>query len=150
MRTIACFEAVKGVLVLAGATGLLALMHRDFYALAMTLIEHTHLNPAAKYPKIFLDAAAKLHDSRLVWLAVGAAVYSIVRFTEAYGLFFERTWAEVLAAASGAIYVPFEVLGIIRAPTWHASVLLALNLAVVAVMVRALQQRRAELDADAP
>lgn len=150
IRAVAFFEAFKGALVLAGATGLLSLLHRDVYAIAAALIEHSHLNPAARYPQIFLDAAANLQDSRLVLLAVGAAAYSVVRFIEAYGLFFGRAWAEVLAAASGAIYVPIEVMGIIKKPSWHGGVLLALNIFVVAIVVRALQQRRTRVAGNAP
>jgi len=143
IRAVAYFEALKGALVLIAATGLLSLVHTDLSALAAALIEHTRLNPASKFPEIFLDAATKLQDSRLRMLAAGAAAYSTIRFIEAYGLFFERAWAEVLAAASGAIYVPFEVLGLIKKLTWHGGVLLALNIAVVAVMVHALLDRRA-------
>ena len=142
IRAVAYFEAAKGVVVLLAATGLLSLIHRDLQAAAAVFIEHSHLNPAAKYPQIFLDAASKLNDSRLLLLAAGAATYALVRLVEAYGLFFERAWAEVLAAASGAIYVPFEILALVRKPTWHAGVLFAVNVAIVAVMVRALVRRR--------
>jgi uncharacterized membrane protein (DUF2068 family) len=78
----------------------------------------------------------------LVWLAIGAGAYALVRFVEAYGLYGEKAWAEVLAAVSGAIYVPFELAELLRRPTWHGAVLLALNLSVVALMVGALLQRR--------
>jgi len=142
IRAVAFFEALKGVAVLLAGSGLLSLVHRDIYAFAATLIEHAHLNPASRYPQIFLDAASKLSDTRLLLLAVGAAVYSLVRLIEAYGLFFERSWAEVLAAFSGAIYVPFEIYELVRRPTWHGAALLILNVAVVAIMVRALGQRR--------
>ena len=108
LRLVAAFEAFKGLLVLAGASGLLSLMHRDVYALASQPIEHTHLNPASRYPQIFLYAADNLHDSPLLLLALGATAYSGIRLTEAYGLFKQRAWAEVLAALSGAIYLPFE------------------------------------------
>lgn len=142
IRAVACFEALKGALVLLAATGVLSFMHGDLYRAAAALIAHAHLNPAAKYPQIFLDAAARLQDSHLLLLAAGAALYSLVRFVEAWGLFFERAWAEVLAAASGGIYVPLELAELARRPTWHGAVLLVLNLAVVAVMVRALYKRR--------
>lgn len=145
IKAIAFFEALKGAVVLLAATGLLSLLHRDVYEIAVRLVEHAHLNPAAKYPQIFLDAAAKLEDSRLLLLATGAAAYSLVRFVEAWGLFRERAWAEVLAAGSGAIYVPFEVLEIQRHVTWHGVLLLALNLVVVAFMVHALMRRRRAL-----
>jgi uncharacterized membrane protein (DUF2068 family) len=142
IRAVAYFEALKGAVVLLAATGLLSLVHRDLYAVAAALIEHAHLNPASKYPQIFLDAASRWQDSRLLLLAAGASVYSFVRFIEAYGLFLERAWAEILAALSGAIYVPFEVIELARNPTWHGGVLLVLNVAVIAIMVRALVERR--------
>jgi uncharacterized membrane protein (DUF2068 family) len=143
IRVVAYFEALKGAVVLLAATGLLSLVHRDLYAVAAALVEHAHLNPASRYPQIFLDAAAKLQDTRLLLLAAGAAMYSLIRFAEAYGLFFERAWAEVLAAVSGGIYVPFEVMGLVHKPTWHGAALLVINVVVVGIMVRALMLRRA-------
>lgn len=151
IRLIALLEASKGLIVLLAATGLLSLVHSDLHAIAARLIEHTHLNPASKYPHIFLDAASHLQNARLLLLASGAALYSAIRFIEAYGLFYERTWAEILAAGSGAIYVPFELVELVLRPTWYGSVILLLNLAVVAVMLRALLSRRPpESGSDAP
>ncbi|TCJ12817.1 DUF2127 domain-containing protein [Parasulfuritortus cantonensis] len=139
---VALVEGVKGAVVLLAATGLLSLIHRNVFALASALIEHLHLNPAAKYPRIFLDAASHLHETRLLLLAAGAAAYATVRFIEAYGLFRDRKWAEVLAASSGAIYVPFELIELLRRPSWHGMIILLVNLVVVGIMVRALRQRR--------
>jgi uncharacterized membrane protein (DUF2068 family) len=143
IRSVAFFEAFKGAVVLLAASGLLSLLHKDVHAIAAAFIEHLHLNPASRYPQIILDATRNLHDSRLVMLAAGAGTYACVRFVEAYGLHAEKAWAEVLAAASGAIYVPFELLGLFRRPTWHGIAFLAINVFVVALMVGALLQRRA-------
>lgn len=142
IRTVALFEAFKGAVVLMAASGLLSLIHHDVHAAAAKLIEHMHLNPAARYPQIFIDATSNVHDSRLMLLAGGAGAYALVRFVEAYGLYGEKAWAEVLAAVSGAIYVPFEIAGLLRRPTWHGALLLGVNLFVVALMVWALLQRR--------
>jgi uncharacterized membrane protein (DUF2068 family) len=142
IRAVAILEAAKGVLVLLAASGLLSLLHRDVYAIAATLIEHAHLNPASKYPQIFLDAAAHVGDGKLLALAAGAAAYAALRLVEAWGLYFERPWAEWLAALSGALYVPFELTALVRKPTWHGAALLLVNLAVVAVMLRAVWRRR--------
>jgi uncharacterized membrane protein (DUF2068 family) len=142
IRLVAFFEAIKGAAVLLAATGVLALIHQDLGAMAASLVQHTHLNPASKYPRIFLDAVANLQHTRLVWLALGAAAYSTVRFVEAYGLFRRRPWAEWLAALSGGVYIPFEVAGVIHERTVLSAVLLIANVAVVAVMVRALIARR--------
>jgi uncharacterized membrane protein (DUF2068 family) len=142
VRVVAFVEALKGVVVLLAATGLLMLVHEDLNDLAARLVQHTHLNPASKYPHIFLDAVSHLQESRLVWLAIGAAAYAAVRLIEAYGLFWERAWAEWLAALSGGLYVPVEVVEVIRKPSALGYAVLAVNLLVVAVMISALIQRR--------
>lgn len=142
IRAIAAFEGIKGFLAVCAASGLLLLVHEDLHVLAVSLVEHAHLNPAAKYPRIFVDAAAHLQDSRLALLALGAGAYSLLRFVEAYGLYRERTWAELLAAASGAIYVPFEVAELVHRPGFLSVAMLTVNLVIVAIMVRALRQRR--------
>lgn len=142
IRAVAYFEAFKGIVVFVAATGFLSLIRADVPEVAAILVAHAHLDPASKYPQIFLDAASHLQDSRLLLLAAGAGAYSLLRAIEAYGLFLERTWAEVLAATSGAIYVPFELVDLIRRPTWHSLVILFLNVLVVAIMVSALVRRR--------
>ncbi len=142
IRVIAYFEAFKGTLVLLSASGLLELMHKDLGKLAATLVRHAHLNPASHYPRIFIDAAANLQQSNLIWLALGAAAYSLIRLAEAYGLYSERAWAEWLAALSGAIYLPFEFVELIHKHNLLSALALAVNAAVVAVMVWALYARR--------
>jgi len=144
IRAIALVEASKGLLVLLVATGVLSLIHRqDLYDVAVQLVRHSHLNPASHYPQIFLDAMAKVQDGgHVLWLAAGSAAYSAARLAEAYGLLRERAWAEWLAAASGAIYVPFDLLHLVRRPSMVGLVVVLVNLAVVGVMVLALLQRR--------
>lgn len=138
LKVIAAFEALKGLVALAAASGVLLLVHRDLHQLALHLVEHTHLNPAAKYPSIFIEAASRLQDSNVAFIAAGSAAYSIVRFVESYGLFRGAAWAEAFAALSGAVYVPFELAAIVRKPNWLGFVILVVNLAVVAVVVVAL------------
>jgi len=113
-------------------------------------LDHLHLDPASHYPGIFIAAMTRLGDARLTPLALGAAAYCAVRWIEAYGLWFERAWAEGLAALSGAIYVPFEVRGILHGHGWSAAVALAINIAVVGIMVNALLRRRARRASGSP
>src|SRR5262245_34773755 len=108
MRMVALLEAVKGAVVLLAGLGLLALIHRDVEAIAERLVELSHLDPASKYPRIFIDAASKVTDGRLWFLAAAAGAYSIVRLVEAWGLWYERRWAEWLALVAGGLYIPVE------------------------------------------
>ena len=142
MRTIAVFEGAKGAIVLFAGLGFLTLLHRDLQSIAEQAVEHLHLNPASRYPQIFIDAAARTSDTRLVLIAVGAATYSVVRLVEAYGLWFQRRWAEWFAAAAGAIYVPFEIYELVHDGGWGPVVALLINLAIIGVMVYALFKKK--------
>jgi uncharacterized membrane protein (DUF2068 family) len=142
VRIIALIEAAKGFIVLLAATGILAFIHADWNDLAARLVRLSHLNPASKYPHIFLDAVSHLQQPRLLWLAAGAAAYSILRFVEAYGLFRERAWAEWLALIASGLFIPAEVNEVIRRPSVLSYAVLVVNLAIIAVMAHALWQRR--------
>ena len=142
VRTVAAFEAFKGAVVLVTATGLLTLVHKDLNDLAERFVRHTHLNPASKYPHIFLDAVARFNEPRLLWLAAGAAAYAALRLLEAWGLYRGRAWAEWLAALSGAWYIPAEFIHLLHRRSAVSLGILVVNVAVVAVMVWALVQRR--------
>lgn len=140
-RGVAVFEALKGVVVLLVAGDLLRHGPAFVANLATELVAHTHLNPASKYPHIFLDAAHAVNRADLRWLAAGAAVYGALRLAEGYGLFTHKRWAEWLAAVSGAVYVPVEAYGLVRQPSLLGAALFVLNLAVVAFMVQTLRRR---------
>jgi uncharacterized membrane protein (DUF2068 family) len=145
VRTVAVFEASKGALVLVAGCGLLRFLHRDVRSVAEELVEHLHLNPAKRAPHVFLDAVDRLPDVRLSVLALFAFAYAVMRFVEAYGLWRVRRWAEWVAVASGAIYLPFEVYELARGVTWLRLATFAINLAIVAMMAYAIRAERADL-----
>jgi len=131
IRAIALFEGVKGSVVLLAGSGLLLLVNRDVQAIAERIVRHLHLDPARRFPGIFLRVASQSTPDRLKLLAVGAFLYSVMRFVEAYGLWNARRWAEWFAAATGVIYMPFEAFALHRHPGPEPLFALLLNLAVV-------------------
>jgi uncharacterized membrane protein (DUF2068 family) len=139
VRAIAVFEAAKGALVLVAGFGLLSAIHRDVEDIGERIVEHFHLDPASRYPRIFIDAAS-IAGSHLRLIAAGAALYSLIRFIEAYGLWRQRHWAEWLAAGSAAVYIPVELIELGRHPGWITIGALVLNVAVLVFMVRALRR----------
>ena len=141
LRTIAGYEAAKGAIVLLAGLGLLGLIHRDVQEAGEELVRHLHLSPSAHYPRIFLALTARVTDGWLWALALGSMLYSGLRFAEAYGLWRGKAWAEWLAAISGAIYVPFEAVELIRKVTGLRIVSLVVNLLVVGYMLWLLRRR---------
>jgi uncharacterized membrane protein (DUF2068 family) len=149
LRTVALLEAAKGVLVLLAGFGVLSLIHHDAQRIAERLIAHAHLNPAAHYPRIFMDVADRLTDARLLLIAAGAGAYALVRLIEAYGLWHARRWAEWFAALSGGIYIPFEIFELYQRVTWLSLGALMLNSAIVVFMLYSLLRAKAGSQADA-
>jgi uncharacterized membrane protein (DUF2068 family) len=131
LRTVAAYEASKGFLVMAAGLGLLSLVHHDVQRAAESVVRHLHLNPARHYPRVFIEAATRVTDTRLWLLASGAFAYAVVRGVEAYGLWRARTWAEWFAILSGGIYLPFEIYALIHHSTAMKAVVLLINVAVV-------------------
>ena len=142
LRAVAVYEGLKGLLVLFAGFGLLATVHRDVQVIAGRLIAQLHLDPARRFPRIFLDATANVTDHRLRILALLAALYALLRFVMAFGLWFEKRWAQWLVALSAAIYLPLEVRELAQGFNGFVIGALAFNVLVVALMVAALRRPR--------
>src|SRR6266446_1589830 len=97
LRAIALFEFVKGIFVLLMGLSALALVHRDVWLLAESLLALLHINTDRRSAQLFLDFADSVTDARLWAAARIAFAYALLRFTEAYGLWNGRTWAEWVA-----------------------------------------------------
>jgi len=142
LRAVASVEFFKGLVVLLAGFGVLSLVHRDAWDVAESFLEWLHISPDAHYAQVFLNLADKVTDTKLWMVAVGALIYSCLRFVEAYGLWNERAWAEWLALVSGAIYLPFEIYELARRPDWIRLTILLINLAVVLYMAFLRMQAR--------
>jgi uncharacterized membrane protein (DUF2068 family) len=136
LRSIAVFEAIKGVLVLAVGFGVWKLRHRDLDDFVDRIVSFLHLNPEGHLSNIFLKAADHLTEKNLVLVAIGTLVYSIIRFAEAYGLWRARAWAEWFALISGTIYVPFEIHALMHHPNPIKWGILVINIAIVLYMAK--------------
>ena len=141
LRTIASYEAAKGAIVLLAGLGLLGLIHRDVQEAGEELVRHFHLSPSSHYQRVFLELTTRVTDGWLWTLALGSLLYASLRFAEAYGLWRGKAWAEWLAAISGAIYVPFEVVELIKRVTALRMASLLVNLIVVGYMLLLLWRR---------
>jgi len=142
LRIMALLEGAKGVLVLAAGLGLFALAHRDVQSLAEELVRHLHLNPARRFPRIFLHLAANLTDQRLWGLAAAAIVYSLMRLVEAWGLWRGWQWTKWFAAVSGGIYIPIEAHSAFHHFAWAKVIVLGVNTLVVAYLFFHLVNKR--------
>jgi len=142
LRTIAVFEAVKGVAALAVSLGVFSLLHRDLHQLVETLIGHFGLRPGDHYPSLILREADALKTANLRSLVLLAAGYVPLRFCEAYGLWKGRIWGQWLGALSGALYVPFELWHLFYRPSAAGVTLVLINLLVIGFLAMQLWRER--------
>src|SRR5262245_7620738 len=142
LRAIALYEAIKGVAALAAIVGVVDLMHHDARRLAIELIGRFHLTPEARFPSILLHYAELLPNANLRPLLYIAAGYILVRFLEAYGLWYERAWGEWLGAFAAGLYIPFEIRHLLHHPSVISAVVLAGNVFVVGFLAFQLWRRR--------
>jgi len=148
VRTVATVEFTKGMIVVLAGLGAFSMRHKDIWGVAESFLEFFHVNPHHHFVGVFIDLVYRVSDIRLWKIATVAAVYVILRFVEAYGLWYIRPWAEWLALASGAMYIPFEALDLIHRPTWFRLLVIVVNIGIVLYMLmlrlEARRKRHAE------
>jgi len=150
LRTVAGFEFAKGIFVVVMGLCAIALLHKDTWLMAESLLALFHVNTDARSAQVFLDFADSLTDARLWAAARFAFAYAALRFTESYGLWHERTWAEWVALVSGTLLLPLEVRELFRGVTVLRCALLVGNIAIVLYMlyvIRANHRERRNLPA---
>ncbi len=143
-RGIAIFEAAKGVAMLLAAFGLLAFLHENIEAVAVSLLLHLHLDPQTHYPHFFLQLASHVGDKQIWLFALYAFFYASLRCLEAYGLWFNLRWGQWIAVISGGLYLPIEVFEVLKQFSWLKLLVLVGNVAVVVFMVYKIKYEHVE------
>lgn len=146
LRTIAVFEAAKGVAALAALLGWLSLMHHDVHRLALEAIGHFGADPHSHYPELLLRYVDALNVTPVRTTVLLGAAYAALRWLEACGLWLDRTWGAWIGALGSGVYVPFELLHLRHSPTWQGLVVVCFNLALVLFLCWRLWQRRGQHD----
>jgi uncharacterized membrane protein (DUF2068 family) len=143
VRAVAVCEAAKGVVVLLAGLGALSYANEEVRDTLDHLVGVLYRDLPRRLPHSIADAFANPSDTTLAKIAAAAALYAAVRFTEAFGLWRSRRWAEWFGLASGAVYLPFEILLLATKPSTLSAGILAVNLTVVWILYRALRSRTA-------
>ena len=140
LRLVASFEFIKGAFVLLIGIAALLLVHQNAWVIAESLLALLHISTDLHSAQMFLDFADNITDARLWTAAQLALAYAALRFTEAFGLWKQRTWAEWVAFISGTLFLPFEIRALIRGITVGRGLVFAGNLAIVFYMLFLLRE----------
>ena len=133
LRTVAMIEASKGILALLAGLVFVEVIRHDVHLqdAALDLLYILHIDPDRRIAHALLHAAERMGAANLLNVMAIVLAYSTLRFLESYGLWRQRVWAEWLAIVSGAVYLPFELVALIRHPTHIHWAVLLINIAIV-------------------
>ncbi|GIU43540.1 hypothetical protein TUM4438_12660 [Shewanella sairae] len=141
LKAVAMLEATKGLLSVLVIFGLHKLAGENIQQFIEVLISHSHLNPANHLLQEVVTEAGKITENNISLVMAGAALYAVVRFVEAFGLWHRLVWTEWFALLSGAIYLPFEIYGLFTKPSLLTVAVLLINLLVVVYMYRVIKHK---------
>ncbi|MEO6173102.1 MAG: DUF2127 domain-containing protein [Arenimonas sp.] len=130
LRIVAIIDIFKSVIILSVGLGIFRAHSNVLEHGGQVLLRLLDLDPTVGAPFKFLEFlhAADLEHGLLM---IFATAYALLRFVEAYGLWFTRSWARWLGLISSGMYVPFELYYFIKSPGWTTLIVLSVNLIVI-------------------
>jgi uncharacterized membrane protein (DUF2068 family) len=142
LRSIALFEAAKGLLALAAACGVLSLRHTNLHAPTDAFLLRHGIDPERHYTRLFIESVAGATNHHAAEIAAVAIVYGLIRLVEGYGLWQGKHWAEWFAVISAGIYLPVEFRHFARHATVLNTGVMALNLVIILYLAKLLSRQR--------
>jgi len=135
LRLIAFFKLLKATLLVAAGIGALGLLNPHTakaitgWATALAADRHYHLLDS------LVSYVVDVDERTLRLLSIGSFLYAMLFYTEGFGLFFDKRWAEYLTIATTAGLIPFEAFELVRRVTVLKLEVLVANLLIVAYLV---------------
>ena len=117
LRLIAFFKLLKATLLVAAGIGALGLLNPHTakaitgWATALAADRHYHLLDS------LVSYVVDVDERTLRLLSIGSFLYAMLFYTEGFGLFFDKRWAEYLTIATTAGLIPFEAFELVRRVT---------------------------------
>ena len=139
LRLIALFKLLKGLLLVGVGFGALRLIHADVSVLVSAWADRLNIDPQNRYLGATLSRLLSVEPRTFAAIAVGSFVYAVVLLAEAVGLWFRRRWAEYFTIIVTSSFIPLEIYEALKRVTGPRLTTIAVNVAIVAYLVRQLR-----------
>ncbi len=134
IKAIAIFDGGKGLLALIGVTLFIFVFNSDSHAVAVLLVNKLHADPNNSFTHKLLMLTADVSKGRMAMICACAYLYSVIKMSEAYGLWQERQWGRTVGILSIGVLIPFEIYEIFYAYSHTKLAVLMINIIIVAVL----------------
>lgn len=135
LRLIAGLKVAKGTFLLVAAIAALGLMSqgtaRPISRWAMEIAADRHYEVATTLVAKILSVEPRT----LRLLSAGSLLYSVLFYTEGFGLLFDKRWAKYMTIFTTGGLIPFELFEVFRRASWTKGAVLVANVAIVAYLV---------------
>jgi uncharacterized membrane protein (DUF2068 family) len=139
---IGIFKIFKSSLLIILALGTLSLVNRDLVAVANRILGILHIDPENNYVHEALVKLALFDPHTLRKIGAGTIFYACMMMTEGIGLVMRKRWAEWFTIIATCSFIPLELYEIVRHSNKAKVGILCINLAVVAYLIYALEDKR--------
>jgi hypothetical protein len=141
LKVIACLKVLRGTLAIAvGVTLYIIFGHSE----VLNWQEHSFISSIAQkdpFFQIFIDWLAKFPNEQVLYISLFAFGIGLIRYIEAIGVWFDKTWAQWLVVITAFIYIPFEINELIHQFTWTITIIMAINFVVAFYLLYLLKQK---------
>jgi uncharacterized membrane protein (DUF2068 family) len=139
---IAAERTLRGLLLLAAGAYLLTHRGSDFGSIANHLARTIELDPRRPFVRHLITGLGRLKQHEITLFGAGALAYGVLEVVEGVGLWLRQRWAEWLTVIATSLLVPLELYELARNPSALKGVGLAVNLLIVAYLIRVLRRKR--------
>jgi uncharacterized membrane protein (DUF2068 family) len=140
LRLIAAFKALQSLLLTGLALATLNLLRPEVAADLKEWVGDMPLDTQQDLLRRAVTWMLNLHRGHAETIALGAMAYAGLFAVEAFGLWRGRRWAEWLTVIATSSLVPIEIYEVLHRPGIIKVIVIAVNLLVVWILVRALRR----------
>jgi uncharacterized membrane protein (DUF2068 family) len=139
---IGIFKIFKASLLIILALGTLSLVNSDLVAVANRILRALHIDPENNYVHEALVKLAVFDPHKLRKIGAGTIFYACLMMTEGIGLAMRKRWAEWFTIVATCSFIPLEIYEIFRHSNKAKVGILCINIAVVAYLIYALEDKK--------
>lgn len=143
LRIVAIYKFLQTVILVALGLATMRLVRPEVAASFQEWVQDLPVGYVQHVSEKFLGWISGPATHRVVWLGAALFAYAALFLLEAVGLWMQRRWAEWLTVIATATLIPPEMYECIKHPSPTLFVLLALNVAVVWLLIKRLQHELA-------
>jgi len=141
LRLIALERLIRGVVLIVAGGYLLTHLGSDLGRIADRTMRALELDTRRPFLHHIIDKLHRLHARTVVITGVAALGYGLLEIVEGVGLWLDMLWAEYLTVIATSLLVPLELYELARKPTLLKAAGIAVNIAIVVYLARALRRR---------